>query len=534
MLQQPGWTWRCLLSTPQCLFILAEAGSNMDWASIAQSAFLTLYVSLLVVVSFYGMHRYIIVYLYYRHRKNVPQPAGHFDALPHVTVQLPMFNERTVATRIIERTCRIEYPKDKLQIQVLDDSTDDTVEIAQAAVAKARAEGFDIEYIHREDRSGFKAGALSNAMSSVKGEFITIFDADFIPDPQILQQSIHYFTDPKVCVVQTRWEHLNREDNMLTRSQAIFLDGHFAIEHVARNRSQRFMSFNGTAGTWRRSAIDDAGGWHHDTLTEDLDLSYRAQLKGWKFIFLPKLTAPAELPPEMNAFKVQQFRWTKGGAQTAMKLLPKVMLSDAPLKVKLEAFFHLTCFSMHMFMLVLVLMMFPAVYMRCMAADGPTLIQCVFDVGVFALATMSASVFYIASQVELFGDWRTAFKYMPVLMAIGVGLCVSNTVAIVEALLGKKSEFVRTPKYGDKPEVQIDMPQAKKGRKKHILPYVEFAMGMYMVGCSVVCAMTPRSIVTLPFLMIFAFGFFYVSVLSFLAIRASKKASEPQTAKVKA
>lgn len=505
----------------------------MDWASIAQNAFLTLYMALLVVVSIYGLHRYIIVILYYRHRRNIPQPAGKFTDLPRVTIQLPMFNERSVAARIIETTCRIDYPKDKLQIQVLDDSTDDTVEIASAAVAQARSAGYDIQYIHRSDRSGFKAGALSNAMKSASGEFITIFDADFIPDPQILRRSIQYFTDPKVCVVQTRWEHLNRHDNMLTRSQAIFLDGHFAIEHVARNRSERFMSFNGTAGTWRRSAIEDAGGWHHDTLTEDLDLSYRAQLKGWKFVFLPELTAPAELPPEMNAFKVQQFRWTKGGAQTALKLLPKVMLSKAPLKVKFEAFFHLTCFSMHLLMLVLVLMMFPAVYMRCAAGEGFSLIQCVFDVGVFALATMSASVFYIASQVELFGDWRTAFKYMPILMAIGVGLCVSNTLAILEALLGKKSEFVRTPKYGDIPQAAIELPQARKNRKKFILPYVEFGMGLYMIGCAVICAMTPKSILTLPFLLIFAFGFFYVSVLSFLAVHARRKVEQPKAVSVR-
>ena len=506
----------------------------MDLSHLAETAFMTLYTLVLVLVSMYGLHRYAIVFLYYRHRKNAPRPAGQWQELPIVTVQLPMFNERNVATRIIEKACLIDYPKDRLQIQVLDDSTDDTVQIAQAAVEAARAKGFDIEYVHREDRSGYKAGALCNAMATLKGEFITIFDADFIPDPQILRRSIPFFTDPKVCVVQTRWDHINRNESILTRSQAIFLDGHFAIEHVARNRSDRFMSFNGTAGTWRRAAIDDAGGWHHDTLTEDLDLSYRAQLRGWKFVFLPELAAPAELPPEMNAFKAQQFRWTKGGAQVAMKLLPKVLLSKAPLKVKVEAFFHLTCFSMHLFMLVLVLMMFPAMYLQCAPWETGTVWRIVFDLTVFTLATMSASVFYIASQVELFGDWRTAFKYMPILMAIGVGLCVSNSLAILEALFGKKSEFVRTPKYGDTTDLANELAPVRKGKKKQWIPFVELAMGLYMAACTITSLTDVRSMMTAPFLLIFTFGFLYVSLLSFHAQRARATSGAAQQVKVKA
>ena len=331
----------------------------MDLSHLAETAFMTLYTLVLVLVSMYGLHRYAIVFLYYRHRKNAPRPAGQWQELPIVTVQLPMFNERNVATRIIEKACLIDYPKDRLQIQVLDDSTDDTVQIAQAAVEAARAKGFDIEYVHREDRSGYKAGALCNAMATLKGEFITIFDADFIPDPQILRRSIPFFTDPKVCVVQTRWDHINRNESILTRSQAIFLDGHFAIEHVARNRSDRFMSFNGTAGTWRRAAIDDAGGWHHDTLTEDLDLSYRAQLRGWRFVFLPDLTAPAELPPEIVSFKQQQHRWTKGQVQTAVKLLPALLRAPLPWWVKVESLFHLTCTVVYIPAVILSLVLFP-------------------------------------------------------------------------------------------------------------------------------------------------------------------------------
>ena len=407
---------------------------------------MSVYTFILVVVSIYGFHRYLLVYLYYRHRKKTPTPQGRFDQLPPVTIQLPMYNERNVARRIITKACQIEYPRDRLQIQVLDDSTDGTHQIAQATVAEVRAKGFDIEYIHRDDRTGYKAGALAHGLKTAKGQFVAIFDADFVPEKDFLAQSIHYFTDPTVCVVQSRWDHLNREDSLLTRTQAIYLDGHFAIEHVARNRSKRFMSFNGTAGMWRRAAIEDAGGWHHDTLTEDLDLSYRAQLKGWKFIFLPELTAPAELPPEMNAFKAQQFRWTKGGAQTALKMLPKVLLSKMPLKVKIEAFFHLTCFTLHLYMALLVLLLFPALYLQSVPVANGSAWRGIFDLSVFTLATLSASVFYVASQFELFRNWRSTLKFLPMLMAIGVGLCVSNSKAILEAWLGKKSEFVRTPK----------------------------------------------------------------------------------------
>jgi len=498
----------------------------MGVAELGKTVFMAIYTFLLVMVSIYGLHRYALVYLFLRHRKRAPKPSGKFDELPFVTIQLPMYNEEYVARRIIERTCRIDYPRDRLQIQVLDDSTDGTCRIARQAVADARAAGFDIEYVHRDNRAGYKAGALSNGLKTAKGEFISIFDADFVPEPSFLKESIHYFTDPKVCVVQTRWEHINRDDSLLTRTQAILLDGHFAIEHVARNRSERFMSFNGTAGTWRRSAIEDAGGWRCDTLTEDLDLSYRAQLKGWRFVFLPKLTSPAELPPEMISFKTQQFRWTKGGVQTAMKMLPKVMLAKLPLKVKVESFFHLTCFTMHLYMFLLVLMFFPVIYVRGVPMEIGSVWRGLFDVSVFTLATLSASVFYIASQVQLFHDWRVAVKYMPVLMAVGVGLCVSNTKAILEALFGKSSEFVRTPKYGNTRMVfTAKKSKPTKRRKVNWLACLEFAFGVYMATCAVCSVATLRGSVTAPFLVIFSFGFFYVSVMTFQTARSRRLAS---------
>ncbi len=505
----------------------------MDWGQLGHTIFIVVYTFSLLMVSLYGFHRYWLVMLYYFNRKKSHAPKSHFEELPHVTVQLPMFNEMLVARRIIEKTCQLDYPREKLQIQVLDDSTDGTSQVAAAAVEEARAKGFDIEYIHRDNRSGYKAGAMENGLKRAKGEFITIFDADFVPRPDFLMKSIHHFTDPKVCVVQSRWEHLNREESMLTRTQAIFLDGHFAIEHVARNRTDRFMSFNGTAGTWRRAAIADAGGWQHDTLTEDLDLSYRAQLKGWKFVFLPDLTAPAELPPEMNGFKAQQFRWTKGGAQTALKLLPKVMLSKTPLKVKVEAFFHLTGFTVHIYMMMLVLSLFPAMYLKSVPLDSGTALRGIFDISVFVLATLSATVFYTASQMELFGDWRTAFKYLPVMMALGVGLSISNTKAILEAIFRRQSEFVRTPKYGDGKTVPAKrVPGAC--RKRNWLPYVEFTFGIYMIVCLVASLINFRGIMVAPFLVIFAFGFFYVSILSFQTGRVKKPAEQAELASEKA
>jgi len=503
----------------------------MDWEYLGRAIFTCIYTFVMVMVSLYGLHRYALVYLYYRHRRGSLKPSGRVAELPQVTVQLPMYNERAVARRIVSKTCELDYPREKLQIQVLDDSTDGTSEIASATVDEFRREGFDIDYIHRNNRDGFKAGALANGLKTAKGEFITIFDADFAPDPSFLKRSIDYFADPDVCVVQARWDHLNREDSLLTRSQAIFLDGHFAIEHVARNRSDRFMSFNGTAGTWRRAAIEDAGGWQHDTLTEDLDLSYRAQIRGWRFVFLPELTAPAELPPEMNAFKAQQFRWTKGGAQTAMKLLPKILLSKLPLKVKVEAFFHLTSFTMHIYMLLMVLMLLPAMMIRNEPNVPPSMWRNVFDVSVFALATLSASVFYVASQVELFGNWRLAVKYLPVMMALGVGLCLSNTKGVLEALFGKKSEFVRTPKYGGRAVRPLSFDKPRKKRKGSILPYVELALGFYMFFCIFASFTFAYSPLTAPFLGMFAFGFLYISIMSLRQEAAARRAGAEEAAR---
>src|SRR5438445_4776197 len=295
------------------------------------------YTGILCAVAFYGLNRYILVYLYCKHRNNHYKPIGTFEQFPRITVQLPMYNEDIVAERVIRATCLIDYPLDRLEIQVLDDSTDHSADIARKCVEQMAAKGYPIKYIHRTNREGYKAGALAEGLKVATGEFVAIFDADFLPPKDILYNCIHYFTEEKVGMVQVRWDHLNRNASLLTKSQAIFLDGHFVIEHTARNRSGRFMHFNGTAGVWRRSTINDGGGWQHDTLTEDLDLSYRCQLQGWQFVYLPQFSAPAESPPEMIAFKQQAHRWTKGSMQTGIKLLPRILRSHVPLRVKWEA-----------------------------------------------------------------------------------------------------------------------------------------------------------------------------------------------------
>jgi cellulose synthase/poly-beta-1,6-N-acetylglucosamine synthase-like glycosyltransferase len=320
------------------------------------------YFFVLCILGIYGWHRYYIVYLYTKYRDRVPGPPPPVSDWPVVTVQLPIYNEMYVVDRLIEAVCDLDYPKDRLEIQVLDDSTDETRDRAEMAVQRQLARGFDIKYLHRTDRTGYKAGALEAGMKVARGEYIAIFDADFVPTADFLERTVgHLVHDPGLAVVQARWGHLNDEYSLLTRVQAVLLDGHFVLEHGARNRSGCFFNFNGTAGIWRRAAIADAGGWQHDTLTEDLDLSYRAQMRGWRFMFLPDLLTPAEVPVEMNAFKTQQHRWAKGSIQTCRKILPLLLQSNLPFPVKVEAFFHLTANINYLLMVVLSNQMFPSI-----------------------------------------------------------------------------------------------------------------------------------------------------------------------------
>jgi cellulose synthase/poly-beta-1,6-N-acetylglucosamine synthase-like glycosyltransferase len=470
---------------------------------------LAAYFFVLSILAFYGWHRYYLVYEYRRNVDRVPGPPPPLHDPPIVTVQLPIFNEMYVADRLIEAVCALDYPKDRLNVQVLDDSTDETRDIVELAVRRLAARGFDITHVHRSDRTGFKAGALNGGLQSARGEFIAIFDADFVPGADFLRKTVPYFRNPKLGLVQARWGHLNHDYSLLTRIQAILLDGHFVLEHGGRNRAGCFFNFNGTAGIWRRSAIEDAGGWQHDTLTEDLDLSYRAQLRGWEFLFLPDVVTPAEVPVEMNAFKSQQFRWAKGSIQTCRKLLPLILMSDLPFKVKAEAFFHLTANFNYLLMTLLSLLMFPAMYYRySMGWDEMLLI----DVPLFLAATMSVFRFYFICQREVHPDWKTRVKYLPAVMAVGIGLAVNNSRAVIEALLDKPSDFMRTPKYGI--ERQEDGWQHKKYHQTMaIQPLVEVALGLYFTF-TVFYALQHDIYGTLPFLMLFQFGFLYTGLLS--------------------
>jgi cellulose synthase/poly-beta-1,6-N-acetylglucosamine synthase-like glycosyltransferase len=480
--------------------------------TLPETLTLVLYFFILSILAIYGWHRYYLVYLYMKHKGRVPQRPPEPQSWPAVTVQLPIFNEMYVADRLIAAVCELDYPRELLEIQVLDDSTDETTAIAELAVRRHAARGFNIHYIHRVDRRGFKAGALEAGLKVAAGRFIAIFDADFIPSKDFLRRSLpHFFADPANGMVQARWGHINQDYSLLTKTQSILLDAHFVLEHGGRNRAGYFFNFNGTAGVWRREAIDAAGGWQHDTLTEDLDLSYRAQLLGWRFVFVPDLVAPAEVPVEMNSFKSQQHRWAKGSIQTCFKLLPRILRSKQPLSVKAEAFFHLSANFNYLLMTLLSLLMFPAMYVRYTMGWTEMLL---IDVPMFFAATASVANFYIVSQRELYADWRQRLRYVPFLMSIGIGLSVNNSRAVLEAMFGKQSDFERTPKYGIERD-EDEWVSKKYHQSVGLQPFIELALGFYFTG-TVFYALVNQIYGTLPFLMLFQVGFLYMGLLSIL------------------
>jgi cellulose synthase/poly-beta-1,6-N-acetylglucosamine synthase-like glycosyltransferase len=494
--------------------------------SLPETLVLVLYFFVLSVLAIYGAHRTYLVYLYTKNRAKAPAPAAPLATLPRVTIQLPIYNEMYVADRLVDTVCEMDYPRDLLEIQVLDDSTDETREIAELAVRRHAARGFDIHYLHRVDRTGYKAGALEAGLKVATSDYIAIFDADFIPPKDFLQRTLPHFADPQIGMVQARWGHINQDYSLLTKIQSILLDAHFVLEHGGRNRAGCFFNFNGTAGVWRRQAIDSAGGWQHDTLTEDLDLSYRAQLIGWKFVFLPDLVSPAEVPVEMNSFKSQQHRWAKGSIQTCMKLLPRILRSNQPVGVKAEAFFHLTANFNYLLMSLLSILMFPAMYVRYNMGWTEML---VIDLPVFAAATLSFCNFYLIAQRELYPDWRARLKYLPFLMSIGIGLCVNNTRAVLEAMFHKESEFARTPKYG----IERDSDEWA-GKKYHqtvaVQPLIELGLGLYFTA-TVFYALIDQIYGTVPFLMLFQIGFLYTGLLSILQQFTGDEEMAPEIAK---
>ena len=496
--------------------------------TVSETLVLGLYFSVLATLSVYGLHRSYLVYLYTKYRppdspdapntiSDASLRSASSDSLPIVTIQLPIYNEMYVVDRLVEAVAALEYPRDRFEIQVLDDSTDETVQVASHAVRLAAARGVAISHVRRGHRDGFKAGALAAGLCHARGELIAVFDADFVPPRDFLRRAVQPFVEPRVGMVQARWSHLNRTYSWLTRVQALLLDAHFVLEHGARYRGGLFFNFNGTAGVWRRTAITTAGGWQHDTLTEDLDLSYRAQLAGWRFVFLDDLAVPAEVPVEMNGFKTQQHRWARGSMQTALKILPDVFRAKIPFRTKTEAFFHLTANCNYPLLLVLAVVMVPAIFVRASAAEGATWSQTAvlfLDAPLFGAAMLSVINFYGVSQWALRRDWWKQLWVVPLVLAAGVGLSVNNTRAVLGATRRGGSPFVRTAKYA---VVRRGDPWLRKHYRQcsSLQPVVELALGLYLTA-AIGYALATGLFAAVPFLLLFQSGFLLVALSSLM------------------
>ncbi|MDI6779939.1 MAG: glycosyltransferase family 2 protein [Bacteroidota bacterium] len=464
----------------------------------------------LTLLFFFGSSGFVMIYYYLKHRKKDEEKLPELKEFPVVTIQLPLYNEQYVAERVIEATCNIAYLPENLEIQVLDDSTDETVQVVTEVVERYKAKGFDIKHIHRTNRQGYKAGALKEGLTTARGEFVAIFDADFIPKPDFLLKTLPYFlNDKKIGMVQTRWEHLNSDYSLLTRTQAMALDGHFVIEQNVRNKTGFFINFNGTGGIWRKECIFDAGNWEADTLTEDLDLSYRAQLKGWKFKFLNHVTSPAELPSEINALKSQQFRWTKGAVETARKILPRVWKSNLPVGKKIHSTFHLSSNIVFPFIMLAGILNVPLIFIKHQGGY-----ENFFTVmAVFVFAFVGSFLFYLYSQKDIYPDWQRRIFLFPLFMACSMGFAVNNTKAVFEGLLKKKSEFVRTPKYKI-----VDKSQSWIGKnytpvKVSFTVIIEALLAAYCFF-GVASSIYFLEIAAVPFQLLFSMGYGLVAFLS--------------------
>ena len=464
--------------------------------------FEVIYVGAALLLTMYALNSWILAMLFLRHRKDSVS-CPEMELVPQVTVQLPIFNEALVVERLIDSVVRLDWPCDRMQIQVLDDSVDETTAIAQTCVDAYRDQGIDIELVHRTDRRGFKAGALKEGLKSATGEFIAIFDADFVPDPDWLRKTVPYFLDrPRLGMIQTRWAHLNYDYSPLTRAQAIALDGHFVVEQPARQRSGLLMNFNGTAGIWRRHCITDAGGWRSDTVSEDMDLSYRAQLRGWQPLYLPDVEAPAEVPPQLAAFKRQQFRWAKGSIQCLKKLGRSVATAKLPLVVRWQALVHLSTYLIHPLMLILLLVSLPLMVVdaRLHAA-----------LGLLSVVSLGPPLLFAISQRTLYPhSWLKRYVFMPWLMWVGSGVALNNTRAIAEALLGISNEFKRTPKF------RIETRHDHWLGSQYALPLDgmvigELALTVYAIA-TVGVALWQGNMFAVPFLMLYVTGFGYIGL----------------------
>ena len=453
---------------------------------------LGLYIVCISILAIYGVHRVFLVHATTTQPSKEPfSETGR--SYPSILIQLPLFNEANVATRVIHCIAQLEWPREKMKIQVLDDSIDETRQLAESAVQLLQDKGISITYHHRLDRRGFKAGALKHGLTHNNAEFVAIFDADFLPKKDFIQKLMPYFDSKKIGMVQARWGHINRTENLLTRLSSVLLDGHFLIEHDARYQRGCFFNFNGTAGIWRRACIEEAGGWMHDTITEDLDLSYRAQLKGWDFVFVPHIIAPAELPSNVHAFRLQQYRWAKGSIQTAKKLLWKILTADIAFKIKLESIFHLSAnIGYPLCVIWIVTLPWVAQY------DG--IIPNTWKV--FTVLFGFVGVLYFYGQAMRKGEGSLSCTRLVLVLGLGVGMSINQSIAFFAGLFPTKPIFVRTPKQGN-------------NTKKYILPkspirWFEIIMGIYCFS-SIPIMHTHHLHVAIPFLIIFGWGFFFVS-----------------------
>ena len=483
---------------------------------VLEYGILTVYFVALFILLIFGAHGFVMVYYYKRHRGLTGLRPKPLARAPRVTVQLPVYNEYYVVERLIRAACRLDYARELLEIQVLDDSTDETLSVTKRCVEECRAQGYNIVLQHREDRQGYKAGALRSGLETATGEFIAIFDADFIPPRDFLLRTLPYFADKKIGMVQTRWGHLNRDYSLLTRLQALGLDGHFVIEQAARNGAGFFINFNGTAGVWRKACILDAGNWSDDTLTEDLDLSYRAQLREWRFKFLTDTVCEAELPAEINGLRSQQFRWTKGAIETAKKILPRLWRAKLPLGLKLQGTVHLTNNLVFPFILLVGLLNPFLVWIKNEGAANHSFYFTMTSV--FAFAFWGSFLMYLHSQKALYADWRKRIMSFPVFMAGSMGLAWNNTRAIMQGLCNRRSEFTRTPKYriesnADQFRGKIYFNASKRRSRLTSTGIFELLLAGYSLA-GIGLAAYYAELAAIPFQALFAFGYGFIGGLS--------------------
>jgi cellulose synthase/poly-beta-1,6-N-acetylglucosamine synthase-like glycosyltransferase len=483
-----------------------------------QAVLLAAYVLAQVLIVTYSSHRYVTLWRWWRGRRaRGPVTPAAPATWPKVAVQLPVFNERLVVDRLIDAVAALDYPAERLDIQVLDDSTDETTSLAAAAVARHRGRGVPIRLLRRERRAGFKAGALAAGLRATDAELVAVFDADFVPAPDFLRRLVPHFGDPRVGMVQARWGHLNRRHSTLTAAQAVMLDSHFLLEHVTRMERGLFFNFNGTAGIWRRDCIEDAGGWSHDTLTEDLDLSYRAQMAGWTFVFDASVESPAELPADIEALKSQQRRWAKGSIQTARKLLPVLWRSPWPLRVKLEALFHLTSNFTYPLLLALALLLLPVLLGT---STAPLALVWALQIGVLLLGMIPVGIFLAIGQCEAGESGLRLWRHVGAALVIGVGLSVNNARAVIEGLGPSVGQWERTPKAGTRRAPGL----ASYAAATRLAGRTELALAAYF-GSLTAFAWAAREYRAIPFIALLIAGF---AGVGWSSLRSSLRAAAPR------